>query len=140
MISGTNTTYHLLRAKESGARIVCVDPRYHDSAALLADRWIPIRPGTDTAMMVSMAYVMIKENLHDRAFLDTYTLGFDAFRDYVMGLEDGIEKTPAWAEAITGVEASTMEALAREYAVTRPAALMDCQGPARSAMGEQYNR
>lgn len=140
MISGTNTMYHLIKAKEAGARIVCVDPRYTDSAVVLADQWIPIYPGTDTAMMVSMAYVMIKENLHDQAFLDKFTIGFDTFRDYVMGMDDGIEKTPAWAEKITGVDASTIERLALDYAQTRPAALMDCQGPARSAMGEQYNR
>ena len=140
MISGTNTMYHLIRAKEAGARIISIDPRYHDSAATLADQWIPIRPGTDTAMMVSMAYVMIRENLHDQEFLDKYTVGFDRFRDYVLGVEDGVEKTPVWAEAITGVPALTIERLAREYATTKPAALMDCQGPARSAMGEQYNR
>jgi len=140
MISGTNTMYHLIKAREAGIRIVCVDPRYHDSAAVLADEWIPIRPGTDTAMMVSMAYVMLKENLHDQGFLEKYTIGFDRFRDYVLGIEDGVEKTPAWAEAICGVPASTIERLAREYATTKPAALMDCQGPARSAMGEQYNR
>ena len=140
MISGTNTMYHLIRAKEAGARIISIDPRYHDSAATLAEQWIPIRPGTDTAMMVSMAYVMIRENLHDQEFLDKYTVGFDRFRDYVLGVEDGVEKTPAWAEPITGVPALTIERLAREYATTKPAALMDCQGPARSAMGEQYNR
>lgn len=140
MISGTNTMYHLIRAREAGAKVICIDPRYHDSAATLADQWIPIRPGTDTAMMVSMAYVMIKENLHDQTFLDRYTVGFDKFRDYVMGQEDGVERTTVWAEAITGVDASTIEQLAREYASTAPAALMDCQGPARSAMGEQYNR
>jgi len=90
--------------------------------------------------MVSMAYVMIKENLHDKEFLDKYTVGFDKFSDYVLGIEDGIEKTPAWAEVITGVPAPTIERLAREYATTKPACLMDCQGPARAAMGEQYNR
>ncbi len=140
MISGTNTMYYLIRAKEAGTKFVCVDPRYNDTAAVLADQWIPIRPGTDTAMMISMAYVMIKENLCDQAFLDKFTVGFDKFRDYVLGLEDGIEKTPKWAESITGVKTSTIEHLAREYATTKPAALMDCQGPARSAMGEQYNR
>ena len=57
-----------------------------------------------------------------------------------LGHEDGIEKTPAWAAEISGVDAATIERLAREYAGTKPAALMDCQGPARSAMGEQYNR
>lgn len=140
MISGTNTMYHLIKAKEHGARVISIDPRYHDTAATVAHEWIPIRPGTDTAVMVAMANVMIKEGLHDRPFLDKYTVGFDRFREYVLGQEDGVEKTPAWAAEISGVDAATIERLAREYATTRPAALMDCQGPARSAMGEQYNR
>lgn len=140
MISGTNTMYHLIRAKENGAKIIAIDPRYHDTAATLAHQWIPIYPGTDTAMMVAMAYVMIKENLYDKKFLDTYTVGFDVFADYVLGKEDGVEKTPAWASGICGVDAGVIEELARQYARTKPAALMDCQGPARSAMGEQYNR
>ena len=140
MISGTNTMYHLIRAKENGARVVAVDPRYTDTAAVVADEWIPIYPGTDTAMMAAMAQVMIREGLQDQIFLDKYTLGFEAYRDYVMGHEDGTAKTPEWAEKITGVPAAVIERLAREYARTKPAALMDCQGPARSAMGEQYNR
>ena len=140
MISGTNTMYHLIKAKENGARIIAVDPRYHDTATTLADEWIPIRPSTDTAVMAAMANVMIKENLHDQAFLDKYSVGFDKFEDYVMGREDGVEKTPAWAAEISDVDAATIERLAREYATTKPAALMDCQGPARSAMGEQFNR
>ncbi|UCF82750.1 MAG: molybdopterin-dependent oxidoreductase [Desulfobacteraceae bacterium] len=140
MISGTNTMYHLIKAKEAGAKIISVDPRYHDTAATVADEWIPIRPGTDTAVMVAMANVMIKEEIHDQGFLDKYTIGFDKFKQYFMGQEDGVEKTPAWAAEISGVDAATIERLAREYATTKPAALMDCQGPARSAMGEQYNR
>lgn len=140
MISGTNTMYHLIKAKEAGIKIICIDPRYHDSAAILADQWIPIRPGTDTAMMAAMANVIIKEDLRDQAFLDKYTVGFEKYEAYVMGDEDGVEKTPQWAEKICGVPALTIENLAKEYAATKPAALMDCQGPARSAMGEQYNR
>jgi anaerobic dimethyl sulfoxide reductase subunit A len=140
MISGTNTMYHLIKAKENGARIIAIDPRYHDTAATLANEWIPIRPSTDTAVMAAMANVMIKEKLHDQAFVDRYTVGFDKFKDYVLGREDGVDKTPAWAAEISDVSAETIEKLAREYATTKPAALMDCQGPARSAMGEQYNR
>lgn len=64
---------------------------------------------------------MIKENLHDQAFLDKYTVGFDPFKDYVLGKEDGIDKTPAWAADISSVEASVIERLAREYARTKPA-------------------
>ena len=82
-----------------------------------------------------MAHVMIKENLHDQAFLDKYTVGFDQFKEYVLGQEDGVEKTPAWAAEISRVDAATIERLAREYAVAKPAALMDCQGPARSPWG-----
>jgi anaerobic dimethyl sulfoxide reductase subunit A len=140
MISGTNTMYHVIKARENGARVVAVDPRYHDTAATVADQWIPIYPGTDTAMMVAMANVMIRENLQDQPFLDKYTVGFDQFKNYVLGQQDGVDKTPRWAAAICGVDADTIISLAREYAGTRPAALMDCQGPARSAMGEQYNR
>lgn len=140
MISGTNTMYHLIKARENGAKVIAIDPRYHDTAATVAHDWIPIRPGTDTAVMVAMANVMIREKLHDQAFLDTYTVGFDKFKEYVLGQEDGVEKTPAWAAEISGVDAGTIELLTREYATSKPAALMDCQGPARSAMGEQYNR
>ena len=140
MISGTNTMYHLIKARENGARVIAVDPRYHDTAATVAEEWIPIYPGTDTAMMVAMANVMIRENLQDQPFLDKYTVGFDKFKDYVLGREDGVDKTPQWASEICGVDAGTIIRLAREYAGTKPAALMDCQGPARSAMGEQYNR
>ena len=140
MISGTNTMYHVIKARENGARVIAVDPRYHDTAATVADEWIPIRPGTDTAMMVAMAHVMIRQNLHDQTFLDKYTVGFEKFKEYVLGHEDGVDKTPRWAAEICGVDAETIVSLAREYAGTKPAALMDCQGPARSAMGEQYIR
>lgn len=140
MISGTNTMYHLIKARENGAKVIAIDPRYHDTAATVADEWIPILPGTDTAVMVAMANVMIKENLYDQVFMDKYTVGFERFKEYVLGREDGVDKTPSWAAEISGVDASTIERLAREYATIKPAALMDCQGPARSAMGEQYNR
>jgi len=59
--------------------------------------------------MIAMAHVMIRENLQDRAFLDTYTGGFEQFRDYVLGREDGLPKTPAWAEAITSVPQAIIE-------------------------------
>jgi len=140
MISGTDTMFNLIKAKEKGIKIICIDPRYSDSAVVLADQWIPIIPGTDTAMMVAMAYIMIEEKLHDQEFLAKYTVGFEKFKEYVMGNEDGIPKTTEWAKNITSVPAEIITNLAREYATTKPAALMDCQGPARSAVGELFNR
>jgi len=139
-IFGTNTSFYLTRAKEAGARIIVVDPRYTDSAAVFADEWVPVRPGTDTALMSAMAYAMIAEGLHDQRFLDKYTVGFEQFRQYVTGEEDGVAKTPAWAEAKTGIAASTISALAREYATMKPAALIPGMAPGRTAYGEQYHR
>ncbi len=66
---------------EAGTKIISVDPKYTESAATLAHRWIPIRPGTDAAMLIAMAYVMIKENLQDQRFLDAYTVGFDKLKN-----------------------------------------------------------
>ena len=108
-VHGTNTLWYLIQAKEKGVKIVSVDPRFTDGAAILADRWIPIRPTTDAAMLIAMAFVLVKENLQDQAFLDRYTVGFDRFKAYLLGEEDGIPKTPSWAEAITGAPASEIE-------------------------------
>jgi anaerobic dimethyl sulfoxide reductase subunit A len=130
----------LAKAKEAGIKIVSVDPRFTDSAAAFAHKWIPIRPGTDTAMLIAMAYVIISEDLQDQNFLDTYTIGFDQFKEYVLGKEDGVSKKPAWAEAITGIPATTIEELARDYATQKPSALLTLGAPGRSAFGEQFHR
>jgi len=135
-----NKPLGLPKAKKAGARIICVDPRYSISAATFADQWIPIIPGTDTAMLIAMAYVMITEKLHDQNFLDSYTVGFDKFKEYVLGIEDGVAKTSPWAEVITGVPAATIESLAREYATTKPSILLPGLGPGRTAYGEQFFR
>ncbi|MDF2627591.1 MAG: dmsA [Symbiobacteriaceae bacterium] len=151
-VFGTNTMYYLRKAKEAGAKIIVIDPRYTDTALALADEWIPIRPGTDSALIDAMAYTMIKENLHDQAFLDKYCLGFDeehmpagtpagnSYKTYVMGQADGQPKTPEWAQKITGIPANRIKALAREYAMVKPGALIQGFGPQRHANGEQSVR
>lgn len=137
---GTRIPWALARAKEGGTRFISIDPVYTDSAAVFADQWIPIRPGTDTAVFLAMAYVIVNENLQDQHFIDTNTVGFDKFSDYVLGLEDGTEKTPGWAEAISGIPAATITDLAREYACTKPAILSTGRAAGRTAFGEQYHR
>lgn len=139
-ITGTNTCWYLAQAREAGAKIIAVDPRFTDTAAAFAEQWIPIRPGTDCAMLIAMAYVMITENLYDKNFIDTYTVGFNQFSDYVLGKEDGVPKTPSWAKRITGVPSAAIERLAREYATLKPAALLAGIAPGRTAYGEQYHR
>ncbi len=111
MRDGTNSDYFVKLARQNGARVVCIDPRMSMSAVSLADEWIPIRPGTDTAMMSAMAYVMVTEGLYEAEFVRTHCVGFDesqmpagaegleSYRDYLLGKYDGQPKTPEWAEA-----------------------------------------
>ena len=148
MRDGTNSEYFLKKAKENGAKIICIDPRMTLSAVALADEWIPIRPGTDTAMMSAMAYVMIKENLYNSEFVKKYCVGFDetqmpqgcekeeSYKDYILGIKDGIPKTPGWAESITSVPKETITRIAREYAAAKPAMLYQGYGMQRRAYGE----
>jgi anaerobic dimethyl sulfoxide reductase subunit A len=139
-IHSSNTMWYLARAKEAGAKIISIDPRYTSTAATLSQQWIPIIPGTDTAMAIAMAYVMITENLHDQNFIKKYTVGFDKFSDYVLGIKDGIAKTPEWAAQITGVPAATIKQVARDYATIKPGALFSGISPGRSSFGEQFHR
>lgn len=152
MRDGTNSDYFLKLARQNGARIVCIDPRHSLSAAALADEWIPIRPGTDAAMMTVMAYVMLTEGLLDTGFINRYCLGWDSahmppghetdesYSDYLLGRRDGAPKTPQWAEAITAVPAATIARIAREYATLTPAVLYQGYGMQRRAYGEQVVR
>ena len=137
---GPDTVHYLDQAKKNGTPIICVDPRLNPTGRRLEAQWIPIRPATDTALLLAMAYVLIAENLYDRRFIETYTSGFDSFKEYVLGREDGIPKTPGWAEPLTGVPSETIVRLARDYALHKPAALCTGWAAGRTAYGEQFHR
>ncbi|REN18922.1 Asp-tRNA(Asn)/Glu-tRNA(Gln) amidotransferase GatCAB subunit C, partial [Mycobacterium tuberculosis] len=77
---------------------------------------VPIRPQTDVALMLGLAYVLETENLANRSFLARYTVGYDQFRAYLLGLSDGIAKTPQWASSICRVPAQEIAQLARDMA------------------------
>lgn len=145
-----NTAYQMWLAKEAGGRFVIVEPWLNQTAAALADEWVPIIPGTDTAFVLGMMYHQIEGNLQNQAFLDKYCVGFDAdhmpegapveenFKDYVLGTYDGEPKTPEWAEAICGVPADTIRRLAEEIANTEKVDFFAGQSTTKIPAGEMF--
>ena len=117
--------YYLRLAREKGIPTILIDPRYTTSAEVLADQWIPIRPGTDLAMMLAIAQVLFEEDIYDHEYVaeKVEPEGFEQFRRYVMGDEDGICRNPEWAEGICAVPAATIRGLAELYGKTKPAHL-----------------
>lgn len=123
-------TWNYWQAKKAGAKFICIDPFYNDTYALLDAKWLPTRPATDTALLLSLAYAMLEQDdekhLIDWDFLNRCTVGFDAdhmpadakeninFKDYVLGMYDEQPKTPEWAEEICGVSADDIRSLAVE--------------------------
>jgi trimethylamine-N-oxide reductase (cytochrome c) len=113
---GSEATQRRLWAKELGIEFVHIDPHLNPTAQLLGGRWIPIRPGTDAALAAAIMYVWCTEDLYDKEYVRTRTTGFEQWRDYLLGLEDGVAKTPEWQEAETGVPPRVVRALARTWA------------------------
>jgi molybdopterin guanine dinucleotide-containing S/N-oxide reductase-like protein len=95
---------------------ICPDLNY--SAAIHADKWIPILPNTDAALLLSIAYSWIIKGTYDKDYVKTHVVGFEKFSNYVLGKDDGIPKTPEWASKKCGVPEWTIKALAREWAST----------------------
>lgn len=104
---------HLRAARENGAEFHLVSPQRSDLMKDCDAVWYPVYPGTDTAFMLALAYVLVKSGGADEAFLDKYCTGYERLRDYVLGRGDGVEKSPAWAEPLTGIAAARIESLAR---------------------------
>ena len=92
---GCEMENRLIEAKKNGTDILVVDPRRSKTAKRLGSRWIPVRPGTDAALMCAVLYVLIEEKLLDRAFIQRYSSGFEELERYVLGEADATPKTPA---------------------------------------------
>jgi len=101
---------------ELGIKSIYICPDLNYGAAVHADKWIPVRPNTDAALRLAIAYLWITEGSYDKEYVATHTYGFDKFEEYVLGKEDGIPKTPEWAAGKTGIPEWTIKALARNWA------------------------
>lgn len=130
-------------------KIIVIDPAFTDTCTARADQWIPIRPGTDAALISALAYEFITNGWIDQAFLDRYCVGFDEktlpksapaksdYKSYILGAgPDGTAKTPEWAAPITGIPVDVIRSLAREMAMTKPLFVSQGWGPQRQANGE----
>ncbi len=111
------TAHWFDRFAEKGMRCINVSPQRTDAPE--GCEWIPVTPGSDTALMLALAHVLETDGLTDRSFLDRCTVGFDRFRPYLMGQSDGAPKSPEWAAPLCGVDAQTIRALAHRMASTR---------------------
>ena len=100
----------LQKAAQEGAEIIVIDPRRTKSAELEGSQWLPIRPGTDGALALGLAHVLIRDGLHDEDFVEHWCLGFDEFAQYVR------EFTPEYVSGLTGIEADRIEELAESIA------------------------
>ena len=108
--------------KKRGVKIIVVDPR-HSVTAHDADIHLQLIPGTDGALALSMAQVIIEEGLYDKEFVENYVYGFEEYREYVQNF------VPEEAEKITGVPAAQVRLAARTYAGNGPASVMFSASP-----------
>lgn len=113
---GMNATRILFWYTQLGIKQVFICPDVNYSCACHSDKWIPVYPNTDQALQWAIAHTWITEGTYDQEYLDTHSVGFDFIKAHALGWdEDGIEKTPKWAEQICGVPARTIKALARAW-------------------------
>ena len=140
-----STTVHenaegLKAVKAKGIPVVAINPLKPDTAEFFGENctWIAPKPGTDVAVMLAMAHELETTDQVDRKFMKRYTVGYDKFVPYLLGKEDGVAKTPEWAEKISGVPAKTIRGLAKLMRERR-SMLMGGWGIQRAQYGEQVH-
>jgi anaerobic selenocysteine-containing dehydrogenase len=104
---------------ELGIKQIYISPDVNYQNAAHPDKWIPVLPNTDQALQMAIVYTWLTEGTYDEDYVATHVVGMDKVSDYVLGKEDGVPKTPAWASPRCGVPEWTIKALAREWAAKR---------------------
>lgn len=103
------------RTRGRGAKLIVVDPRYTNTA-IHADEYLAIKPGTDLAFVLALTYYVIKNELYNRVYVKNNFSNFDKYKKHI--LESNY--TPEWAEKITGISASEIKNIAREFMANAP--------------------
>jgi len=113
----TGSIKRILDARDRGAKLIVIKPELQPDAAK-ADMWVPIRPGTNAALALSMLNVIINEHLYNHEFVDKWCFGFDKLVPHIQ------QYTPEWAEPVAGVPASQIREVARLYAKAGSACIL----------------
>ncbi|MFJ1450463.1 molybdopterin oxidoreductase family protein [Bacillus halotolerans] len=116
-INAVSTNMHQItiaqKARKKGAKIIVIDV-HKNQTGRLADWFIPIKPGTDSALALGIMHILFKENLHDEAFLSKYTVGYEELREHVK------QYHPEKVSLITGISIDDIYQLAKMYGETSP--------------------
>lgn len=126
----------LARASARGMEAVLISPLNSDFPEGLPRTWLPVKPGTDTALMLALVHTLVAAGHYDQGFVDRYCIGFAPFRDYCFGVQDGVVKDAAWASQICGISSETIQALANRL-VGRRVLVTVSQSLQRGERGEQ---
>ena len=119
-----------------GTKFINISPLKNDSPEFLKAENISIRPNTDTALMLSLAYIMITNNSYNKVFIKKYTVGFDNFASYVLGKKNNVPCTPEWASSITNIPIKDITKLA-EKLITKKTMISMSWSLQRASRGEQ---
>jgi anaerobic selenocysteine-containing dehydrogenase len=119
--------------KQNGAKIVVIDV-HKNQTGRLADWFIPILPGTDSALALGIMHILFAEDMVDNAFLQQYTVGFEELREHV------VQYNPAAVSEITGVPVEDIYKLARMYGNTSPSFIRIGNGPQHHDNGGMFVR
>ncbi len=128
------TNLQIIEARQNGAQVVVIDPRRTETVKQTGAQWVPIKPGTDGALALSMIQTIIEEDIFDDKFAANWTVGFDDLRQYVEHFK------PETAEEITGIPAETIRKLARKICSARGASPVMYTGLEYSDSGVQSIR
>src|SRR5215218_6512225 len=122
------TTDYVWRARDNGARLIVIDPRM-TPITRNADLYLPVRPGTDLALLLAMLHVILRDGLENRAFIEAHTVGFDQVAASVRGWD------PTTAASVTGVPPEQIETAARWFATAERAMAMHARGIEHQSKG-----
>lgn len=127
---------NLMACVNNGVRFINISPHKADLGDDVGAEWLALKPGSDVAVMLGIAHHLVETSQHDQAFLDRYTTGFDQFKKYLIGADDGQPKDADWAAKISDIPADRIRKLADEMAADRTMISL-AAGIQRADYGEQ---